>query len=273
MVAHLLAALLSQSPTGEPQVAVVVTQRSGMSEARGEAIATKIADGLSARGVSLAGSPKESAAALAAAGTRNPAECQGKRGCVSGLARLLRVWGVVGVELADLDGTLAVHVQLVDADGERHAEVDLVMPTKRAEAEVGGQLGPFAREIVAKLDAERAVAQAKPVEPAQAVAPTPAPAEAVTEPAPAPAKRPVLPLVLTFGGAAAAAATSVAFLILAGNAKSELQQHTSTMPFTITRADAQSLVQRANDSYTVALACGIGAAALVVLGAVLGLAP
>lgn len=278
MLAHLLAALLTQAPAPGPQVAVVVTQRSGISSEKADAVTAKLAEALAARGVALAGTPKQSAAALAAAGTKNPADCQGKRGCVSGLGRLLRVWGVLGVELADLDGTLAVHLALVDSDlGERRAELDLVLSTRRAESEIAAQVQPFVAQLLAALEA------ARPASPASAGAQPdqlePAPKPIVSTPAPAaaplvaeqPPRAPLLPVVLTFGVAAAAAAVSVAFVILAGNAKSELQQQTALMPFSITRSDARNLAQRANESYTVALACGIGAAVLVVLGAVLGL--
>ena len=271
MLAHLLAALITQAPTTGPQLAVVVTQRSGISSERADAVAARLAEALAARGVALAGTPKQSAAALAAAGTRSPADCQGKRGCVSGLGRLLRVWGVLGVELADLDGTLAVHLALVDSDGgERRAELDLVMPTKRAEAEIAAQVQPFVPQLLLALEAARSAA-APQAEPAPAPTVTPAAAPAPVEVAAEQPRPSVLPVVLTFGVAAAAAAVSVAFVILAGNVRSELQQQTAMMPFDLTRAEARGLVQRANESYSVALACGIGAAVLVVLGAVLGL--
>lgn len=269
MLAHLLAALLTQAPAPDPQVAVVVTQRSGISSERADAVATKLAEALAAQGVALAGTPKQSAAALAASGTKSAADCQGKRACVSGLGRLLRVWGVLGVELAELDGTLAVHLALVDSDlGERRAELDLVMPTKRAESELAAQVQPFVPRLLAALEAARP-APPSPAEPAPpAVEPAPAPVPVATEEAP---RASVLPVVLTFGVAAAAAAVSVVFVMLAGDAKSALAQQTAMMPFDLTRSEARGLVQRANEGYTIALACGIGAAVLVVLGAVLGL--
>ena len=272
MLAPLLAAVLTQAPaTPAPQLAVVVTQRSGMGPERAEVIAERIAEVLIARGVDVSGGPKASAQALAAAGTKNPAECQGKRPCVSGLGRLLKVWGVLGVELGDLDGTLAVHLELVDSDkGERHAQLDLVMPTKKAEAEIAAQVMPLVVPVKEVLTAAAPPAAAPKLEPASAPPSAPEAVAAQADGAPALEEKAAgspVPMVLAFVGGAGAAAASVAFLLLAGQARSELDM----AGFSITRAQAQSIAGRANNDYTFSLGFAIGAAALVVVGLVLGL--
>lgn len=267
MLVHLAAALLAQA--ADPQVAVVVTQRSGIAAERADALATKVADVLASGGVAVSGSPKANAAALTAAGAKNPTECQGKRPCISGLGRLLRVWGVVAVELADLDGTLAVHVELVDSDkAERHAELDLVMPAKKADAELPVQVIPLIPRVRSALDAAKAAPPAPQAAPAPAPAPEtePAPAAAVAVAEPE-ATGSAAPMAIAFAGGAVAAAASVAFLVLATQARGEL----AMAGFDITRAQAQGIAARANTNYSFALGFAIGAGALVLLGAILGI--
>ena len=269
MLAHLLAALLAQSAV-DLQVAVVVTQRSGVTAERAEALATRISDALSSGGVAVSSGPKASVAALNAAGAKNPTDCQGKRPCISGLGRLLRVWGVVAVEVADLDGTLAVHAELVDSDrGERHAEVDLVMQARRADVELPVQIVPMVTRVrdalaVAALPGAPPP-QAPPAQPAPIEQAKEAPVAAIVEPTPAPAGS-AAPTLVAFAGGAVAAAASVVFLVLATQARSE---HAAA-GFGVTRAESQAIAGRANTSYTFALGFAIGAGALVLLGAILG---
>jgi hypothetical protein len=275
VLALLLAAALAQSPA-EPRLAVVVTQRTGLSPERADAIAQKVSDALSTRGVDIASGAKASAKALSAAAIfSGGVDCQGKRTCVSGLGRVLRVWGVLAVELADLDGTLAVHLELVDSDkGDRHAEIDVVLPTKRAEAEITPKVVPIISEVKAALEKARPAdaAEEAPSATSPPVAPPPEP-EAFVPAVEAPHRRATpsrAPAVLAFGVGVAAAAISVVFVVLAGQARSELDAHTMMMSaFDVTRAQAQSLATRANTDYSIALGCGIAAAVMVLTGGLL----
>ncbi|MBL8954274.1 MAG: hypothetical protein JNK82_26080 [Myxococcaceae bacterium] len=274
MLAHLLAALLAQAAV-DLEVAVVVTQRSGVTPERAELLATKVSDALSSRGVAVTFGPKASVAALNAAGAKNPTDCQGKRPCISGLGRLLRTWGVIAVEVADLDGTLAIHAELVDSDrGERHAEVDLVMQARRAEVELPLQIVPMVSRVrdalaVAALPGapapQAAPAPAPAPAPVKAAAAEPAPVEAVIEPA-QPARGSTAPMLVAFAGGAVAAAASVVFFVLATQARSE---H-AVAGFGVTRDESRAIAARANTGYSFALGFAIGAGALVLLGAILG---
>jgi hypothetical protein len=271
VLAHLLLAVLSQTPAPpQPKLAVLVTQRAGLTDARAEALAAKVADVLSSKGVEIGRGPKESAQALSNAGMKST-DCQGKRGCISGLGRVLRVWAVLGVDLADLDGTLAVHLELIDSDrGDRLAQLDFVTPSKRAESEIPAQVQPLAPKLKELLDiAKVAAAPAPQPEPAPVLTPKSEPEQPLTHAVRAvePSRPLALPIGLLAAGVAAGV-VSIIFVVLAGGARDQLNAGTSGSPFSLTRSAAQQLVTRANTDYSVALGTGIGAGALA-LGGVL----
>jgi hypothetical protein len=263
VLALIIAVAVAQTP---PKIAVVLSGRSGMSEARGQQIAQKVADWLTEANVDIERGPKEATQALTAMGTK-PSECQGKRPCVSGLGRVLRVWSVVGVEVADLDGTVAVHVEMVDSENaEKLAEADVVSASKKIDQELGEKLN-------ASLPAfKNAIAAALKPAPTPA-APVKAEPVAIAAPPPVPERRVSIPGVISVSLAGAAAITAVIFLVRASLSRGEFEALRTTVDgraaINLTQGQASSLAAGANTSFTVSLITGIAAAALALLGGIL----
>jgi hypothetical protein len=280
MLALVLAALVAQARGPAPQLAVVVSGRNGMTEARAESLAMKLTDMLTAAGIAVAMDPKEAAQRLSSSGLKSAADCEGKRACVSGLGRVLKVWGVLGVDLADLDGTVAAHLELVDSDsGERLAQHDAVATSKKIEGELQQQLKPFLPALKQALERAATAPQneAPPVSP-----PAPPPAALVPEPRPPEPPEPAVtssgpsrvPAVLSFGLAAAAIGAAVVFAVLATQARRDFDDHARLTAagdpaYDLTRTEAQARVNGINRDWWLTGAFGGVGGALILTGALL----
>lgn len=281
LVTALVLQLLAQ-PQPPREIAVIVSRRIGpsVSEVRGQALARRVSEYLKAQGFDRITDPATAAKALSVLGVKDSADCEGKRECVSGLGRVLRAWGVVSMDMADLDGMMAIHFEALRSDdGEQLAVLDLAMPSKKVEAELEGKLAPLAEALRAAvestsdlkappLDAPVATTL-KPQEPAP---PTPA-----VEPAPPMSKARVGALVTT-GATVVAGALVILFVAQAGAAQRQLDDARVDRPngavgYDLTEEQARALGGRVNDNYSAALGVGIGAAALAVVSAVLWAQP
>jgi hypothetical protein len=284
VVAALVLQILAQpSASGAParEIAVLVSRRIGVGEVRGQALARKVSDYLKAQGFSRIIEPGQAAKSLAVMGVRDSAECDGKRECVTGLGRVLRAWGVVAIDLADVDGTLAMHFEALQSDrGEQLGVLDLALHSKKAEVDMTAQLGPLATQLRAALDA--AAHEVKPL-------PNDAPVATGLQPAAAPASSAAVEASPPMSGArvgalATTASTVVAgalvilFVAQAGSAQRQLEGAKVERPngavgYSLPEAQARNLGAKANDNYSAALGVGIGAAALAVLSTVLWAQP
>jgi hypothetical protein len=282
MIALVVTALLAQAPApGARSIAVVLTGRSGMPEARALQLAQTVSDGLVRAGVQVSLTPKRSIETLTTMGFPSATECQGRRPCVASPGLLLRVWAVIGVSIADLDGTTAVHVELVNSgSGERLTDVDVMVPSKVVVNELGKQFAPSAPQFTRTLEA--AANAPKPAEPAPApraeTPPVPQPApkaspalETYDEPASPIAKN--LPAAFSFGAAGAAGVTSAVLLVLGILTNGQIDVARTTIhglpAVSLTQSEALTIAGHANTEYTASLVTVLGAAAFIALGVVL----
>ena len=280
VVAALVFQLLAQSKAPPPakEIAVLVSRRIGVGEVRAQALARKVSDYLKAQGFERITDPAQAAKSLSVMGVRDSAECEGKRECVTGLGRVLRAWGVVAVDVADLDGTMAIHFEALQSDdGGKLGVHDVVLPSKKVEVELAGQLAPLAALLRAAIDT--AGYEVKPLPDDAPVAKNLKPTEAppTVEASPPMSKARVGALVST-AGTVVAGALVILFTAQAGTAQRQLDQAKLERPngapgYSLTETQARGLAGKVNDNYSAALGTGIGAAALAVLSAVLWAQP
>jgi hypothetical protein len=304
MLAFVVTALLAQAPSsGVRGIAVILSGRSGMPEARALQLAQTVSDNLAHAGVPVTLGPRKAVEALATMGFPSASECQGRRPCVASQGLLLRVWGVIGVEVADLDGTTAIHVELVGSNvGDRLTDVDLMLPSKAGAAELNKQFAPSVPAFVRALEgAQRpngtaaappahppaaanpppsppksepppATAAAKPA-PASATSTADAPLETLDEPAPSFHAPKHWPSIACFAVAGASAVTSAVMVGLATDTKGRIDAARTQVggqpALAFNQRDALLLTSRANSEYTAALVTVLSAAAFAALGVVL----
>lgn len=257
---------------------MLVSRRIGVGEVRGQALARKVSDYLKAQGFSRVIEPAQAARSLAVMGVRDSADCDGKRECVTGLGRVLRAWGVVAIDLADVDGTMAMHFEALLSDrGEQLGVLDFALPSKKAEVEMTGQLAPLTAQLRTALDA--AGDEVKPLPDDAPVAKNLKPTEAppALEVSPPMSKARVGALVTT-AGTVVAGALVILFVSQAGTAQRQLEGVKTERPngapgYDLPEAQARSLGAKVNDNYSAALGMGIGAAALAIVSAVLWAQP
>jgi hypothetical protein len=262
MLSLLVLVTLAQTPEPAPKadLAVLVSRRINLPMPRAEAIGELVTGSLRQRGYSVMG-PTQSRLALAQMGLRDPAECDGKRECVSGLARVLKVATVVSVDAALFDDNLALHLELVDAErAEPRATADRVGLEKKLESELHLVMAPILAGLQ-PIDAPTQVA----LEPSPVTSP-------LVEPAPHEV-RSAVPAVAVTIAAAAVAITSIIFLASGSTQKSALDSALDTSGptpvYRLTQAEAEATAARANTAFSVSLGTGIGAGVLGVLAGIL----
>jgi hypothetical protein len=296
MLAFVVTALLAQAPSpGARGIAVILSGRAGMPEARALQLAQTVCDNLTHAGVPVTLGPRKAVEALATMGFPSASECQGRRSCVASQGLLLRMWGVIGVEVADLDGTTAIHVELVGSNaGERLADVDLMLTGKAGAAELSKQFAPSVPAFVHALESAQrpagTAAAPPPPQPPAASNPPPsppktepaapvaekrvdAPLETIDEPAPSFHAPKHWPSIACFAVAGASAVTSAVMFGLAMDTKGRIDGARTMVggqpALAFNQRDALLLTSRANSEYTAALATVLGAAAFAALGVVL----
>jgi hypothetical protein len=298
MIALVVTALLAQAPApGARGIAVLLSGRSGMPEARALLLAQTISESLTRAGLPVSMGPRRTIEALATMGFPSASECQGRRPCVAAQGLLLRVWGVIGVEVADLDGTTAVHVELVGSNaGERLADVDLMLPSRAGAPELAKQFAASVPAFVRALEAApkpggnatAPPASTQPAPPKSEPPPTPVaerrappaatttqdtPLETIDEPAASFHTPKHWPSIACFAVAGASAVTSAVMFGLATDTKGRIDAARTQVggqpALSLNQRDALLLTSRANGEYTAALATVLSAVAFAALGVVL----
>lgn len=290
VVAPFLLAVLSQAPAqgaAQNELAVLVSRRLGVSEVRAQGLARKVVEHLKEQGFDRVPEPAQSAKALAVLGVEDSAACEGKRECVAGLGRVLRAWGVLSMDLADIDGTMAIHFELLESDtGTQLAVQDVALPSKKVEVELVGQLKPLvaAVQAAAPPPAEPPAPKAEP-RPQARQPPGDAPVAAKLEP-----QQPVAQLepaprlskarvgaIVTTSATVVGGALVILFLSQAGNARRQLDlarvDRNGVVAYNLPEAQARALGGQVNDNYAAALGVGIGTAALAITSGVLWAQP
>jgi hypothetical protein len=187
-------------------------------------------------------------------------KCAGDRECLLKGAKELPALVAVTVAYGKKQTTIDLEALRV-ADATTVSQLTFSVTSRLAEADRAA-VRKFGSQLAAALPAEP-VADAPRVEPKSELTPA-APAEKVEVIAPAPVipqKRSSAPGWILGGGTVAAAAVSGIFLGLATDARGRLESTPDPSPLTRTQAD--SLAAEANRDYSIALATGAAAGALL----------
>jgi len=256
-------------------VAVVIDSKRPGADAFATKVATRLQSALSNQGVD---SPLDNDAAvkkLKAAGYSDPRNCQAGTPCLARLAKLLGPKGVVvGVDVAKIGKSLALHLESVGAEGDSIAVVDLNGSTDSWLTELSSQFDTFAKQVSDKVLGSSAqqtpdlkpMAQDKPndkpvatnLEPTN-IPPPPPP------PAPEPEKKSnLVPIILGAGAVASFIASGVTLGLGMSNKSALDGSGVGGMKInsTLTLTQAQNYASTGNTEFTVSLIT-------VILGALL----
>jgi hypothetical protein len=210
MVAFVVAALLS-ADAAPPRAVVLVTRRTNLQAAEGQAILTQLHAALVSRGVTVSLTPEAATGQLKKLGFRDAATCSGRRECVMELGAQLGVEWVFSVSLAQVGKDRSIAVDLMRTSDAVVVEADAVVLAP------GAQVTP---ELVAEFS-ERVKARWRPAEsPTLVLTPTPTPKEPSplppppAPPAPEPPRSHLASYVL--GGLGAAALVGAGLVLGAG---------------------------------------------------------
>jgi hypothetical protein len=210
--------------------------------------------------------PAEAAtAALAAAGVKDSATCEGRRACLAGLGRQLGLRAVVGVDVGRVLDQYAVTLEAVEVATEtRLARRSFLVKVSAWPNGALPELETFATEYKAALAARPPPADAPTV--AKLDPPPPPPPPLVLE-APEPKRWPRITLLVAAGAGTAASIG----LAAAGFAERDvLKAAERDSPWgpasTLTRAQADALAARSNALLTASLICAITSAVLAAAG-------
>ncbi len=151
MLSLILVLAVGQTAPRGPVAVVIDSKRPGA-----DAFAAKVSTRTHSALVNLGlDSPLENEAAvkkLKAAGYSDPRNCQAAVQCLGRLAKLLGPKGVVvGVDVAKIAKSLAVHLEAVSADGESLAVADLSGSADGWLSEMGPQIDQFAKQVADKV--------------------------------------------------------------------------------------------------------------------------
>lgn len=222
---------------------------------------------------------------LKLAGVTDPRTCQGGRACVARLALILGPRAVVvGIDVGKAGASLAVVMEAVAADtGKPVHTSEFEVPIATYSDASALPVTLFARELKAKLDAERpappvvAAVPAKPPPDAPVVAqlaPQPAPAAPVLVVRRGPNTQSVLGLT-SLGLGVAGLASTAGLLIVGTQAQAEISRTTTCndpapgCQTSLPRSRAEALANQANSAFTGALISGIATGVFTVLAIVL----
>ncbi|MFT3836466.1 MAG: hypothetical protein QM723_05685 [Myxococcaceae bacterium] len=188
--------------------------------------------------------------------------CSGDPQCLAAAAQRDQVWALGVLTLAMAKADVLVDLEVYKVDGwVSLGHVTFQMKKGKLDDAQSMQLAELARQT------RQAAPQPPPEKVETPVSPPPVePVEApkvAVEVAPEPVRRSHLGPILTGIGAGLAAGASVGFGILGSNEKTQLAASPDGMTSTLTRTQAISLRDSANGHFTVSLATGIAAGALL----------
>ncbi len=274
MLSLILVLAVGQAPSPRGPVAVVISSKRPGADAYAAKVASRVHAALENQGVD---SPLDNDAAvkkLKGLGYSDPRNCSAAVPCLARLAKLLGPRSiVVGVDVAKVAKTLALHLEAVGPGGESLASADVNGSADGWLTEMGSAIDGFAKQVADKV--VPAAAQTPELKPVAKEQPTDKPVATNLEPPiPPPPPPPVAPepekksrvLPFTLGGAAIVSlAVSGVFLGLGMSSKSSLDgSKVPGLPSTssLTRQQVNDLASEGNTRFTVSLIT-------VILGAVL----
>ncbi len=277
-LAHLVAA--SALPDS---VAVMLSRPPAIPRTMAVDLADRIAIALASNGVPVSLSVAQAGRKLESFEVRNSTECAGRRDCLAHIARFLKLKALIGVDVGEVEGLMAVHVEAVAApDARLLAQRDFVLSKRNLKGELEAEVRRFAQALSPALAEVRPsdVPKATASEPVAAASAAPVPAApAAAVPAAAPSvsrsfwsttleKVPRRPLGYGFAGGAVAAAGFAVGLGLAGSAQAKrLDARTTTSggstAIPLTYDQARNIAGTANAEYTASAV--FGAVAVVLL--------
>lgn len=261
-------ALVLSAANVEPGAAVLVWRRTGVAPATAELLARQVSSALVAEHVPLALDADAARGATTRLGLSDASACDGRKRCLSELARQLDVGWVIALSFAQLGADRSMAVELFKpADGVVVVKDALILGDAPLTPE---QLAPFAAKVRAALGVQLDAPLAPPPPPALTLEPPPSPPPVVVT-TPALQKSPsAVSLGLGAGGVASLVVGAV--LIITGVV--DHADAVATQPSgseRLARYPADEVLRRANDADTrtgvgVALASlglGLGSAAVL----------
>lgn len=151
MLSLILVLAVGQTAPRGPVAVVIDSKRAG-ADAFSAKVATRIHSAIGNQGVDAPLDNDDAVKKLKAAGYSDPRNCQAGLACLGRLAKLLGPKGVVvGVDVAKIGKSLAVHLEAVSADGESLAVVDLSGATDSWLTEMGTPIDTFAKQVSDKV--------------------------------------------------------------------------------------------------------------------------
>jgi hypothetical protein len=143
---------LGQTSASRGPVAVVIDSKRAGADAFSAKVATRVHSAIGNQGVDAPLDNDEAVKKLKAAGYSDPRNCQAGVACLGRLAKLLGPKGVVvGVDVAKIAKSLAVHLEAVSADGESLAVADLSGSADSWLAEMGTPIDSFVKQVADKV--------------------------------------------------------------------------------------------------------------------------
>lgn len=266
-------ALVLSAANVEPTVAVLVSRRTGVPAATADALARQVSTALTAERVPLKLDADAARAAVTRLGLSDAAACDGRKRCVTELARQLGVEWVVGLSFAQLGGDRSMAIELFrQSDGAVVAKDALLLGANTDLAPE--QLAPFAarvREVLGVATPPPPTDAPVATRPPQLTPepPPPPPPVVVAEPPP-----PQKGHAASLGLGAAGVASLVAGVVLMVSGTIDHADAVATTPVGAERRaryPADEVLRRANDADArsglgvglSALALGLGAAAVL----------
>jgi len=141
-----------QTSAARGPVAVVIDSKRPGSDAFASKVNTRVHSGLVNLGLDSPLDNDEAVKKLKTAGYSDPRNCQAAVPCVARLAKLLGPKGVVvGVDVAKIGKSLAIHLEAVSADGESLAVADLSGTTDGWLGELSAPIDAFAKQVGDKV--------------------------------------------------------------------------------------------------------------------------
>ena len=266
LLASILSSALAATPAPQPEVAVVLTRREGMDRDEADGLLLRVRETLAAAGLKEMLAASEQNRRLQDVSVTDTASCEAQRACAVDLGALLRVPVVVAVELGALRRVWAVHLEVLSvAEGKSTVTVDQTLGKKDPGATLSGL-----EELVAKASEAARAAPAPtltsdaPVDNTGKLTSHGVQLSAVTTKALYGLKPRTVGLTTGAVGLAAGGA-ALAFLAIGRGqeaAPAPSPRPDGTVLYAMSRDRAQAQLDAANVSYTVALTCGVVAAAL-----------
>ena len=272
MSATLVLLLLASQPPEQPGAVVLLTRRTGASEAVGNGVVRDVRKALAAAGVGSPLTPEGLNKKLLSLGVKDSKSCEGKRACVLELGKQLGVANVVSLSVGQIATDVAIRIEAFRiSDGAKLAEDTVAIGANDLRG-VEGALGPFAHKLLDALASPRVVdaPRVEPLPTAPLLIPEPIPPGVTLTPAPPPPSR--VPAFIA-GGATVLGLGATAFFAGTGfSLKGQVNEGMNTGGRIVsvhTIADAQAIADSANTRLTIGLVCGVTTVLLATATAIL----